>query len=215
MSAQEDRDMDLLLQRYLDGELPGREGTRLLLDAESNARLSEELEDYRSLFSLLDTMPPDLPSPTFDQRVLESVPYRRYATAPRSVWPTLVLAADPLGWLRALGRLLRSGAGAVFAAYLLFLAVGHSVLREAASAAASWLGATLAQWSQSAHSVPVLSTVLNGASAAYGLLAAGVGTLAHAWGAGVVTVLVGALLGIVLLAAVETRRGGHVAKGNH
>ena len=90
MSEQEERELDLLVQQYLDGDLPGREGTRLLLEAESDARLSNELSGYRRLYSLLDTMPRSEPSADYDRRIFESIPRERYASAPRRVWPTLV-----------------------------------------------------------------------------------------------------------------------------
>jgi len=104
MDAHDRNDLDRLVQRYLDGDLPGPRATRLFLDAQQDAKLTAELETYRRLFSVLDGLPRAEPPDGFDERVLATVPYDLYAGAPRKAWPQLVLGSRPLAWLGALGH---------------------------------------------------------------------------------------------------------------
>ncbi len=214
MDAHDRNDLDRLVQRYLDGDLPGPRATRLFLDAQQDAKLAAEMENYRRLFSVLDGLPRAEPPDGFDERVLATVPYDLYAGAPRKAWPQLVLGSRPLAWLGALGRGLRSGAGAVFAAYLLFLVISHSVLQEAASAAASAVQQGLQEVVRSSASVPVLSTLLRGLSGAWEGAVSFVQSLSRAWGPEVVTVLSGALFGLIVLALFGAR-GNDSTKERH
>ncbi len=215
MNQRESHDLDELLQEYLDGDLEGPAATRLLLDAQKDPKVSARLRLWRRLFTLLDETPREEPRPGFDARILEAVPYERYASGPRRVWPSLVLGAHPSLWVETATRRLRSGMGAVFAAYLLFLVVSRSVLQSGASQLARWLQQGLGAVADASASIPVLSAVAGWLDGAWSRAVDLVVGAAHALGPGVFTVLVGAGLGLFLLAVVGSGDGRSRVKGKH
>jgi hypothetical protein len=167
------------------------------------------------LFSALDAMPRDEPSPGFDERILASTPYEKYASAPRKQLPVLVFGkALPTPISRAL-RSLRSGVTALAAAYLLFLVVSHSFLARFASSMARDAGQGLHSVADSASEIPVLSGLVGSLAWAYDAIVAAVGDLGRAWGEGPVTLLVGLALGALMLAAVNASRRRQGAKRTH
>ncbi len=208
-------ELEVLLQRYLDGDLPGPEATRLFLAAEKDSVLAAELEAYRTLFRQLDELPREEPSEGFDQAVLAPLPYERYASAPRRVLPVLVFGKElpsPLSrFMRSLGR----GGVALMAAYLLFLVVSRSALAQAASSLAHETSLALNSLAESARELPVLSGLVGSLAWAYDAGVASVAALGRAWGEDVVTLVLGLVFGALVLAAVQASRRRQEAPRTH
>ena len=59
-----------VLQAFLEGDLPGREGASVAQHLGSCARCDSELEVWRSLFSELGSLPSRRPSEGFRDRVM-------------------------------------------------------------------------------------------------------------------------------------------------
>lgn len=220
MNAPQHRDMthdelQVFLQRYVDGELSGPDATKLFLAAQQDPDLQAEIEDYRALFAGLDDLPREEPAVDFDGFVLGRVPYDRYASAPRKQLPVLVFGKalpSPLSRvLRSLGR----GGAAVMAAYLLFLVTSHSFLAEGVSALSLRLSGALDALSRSVSEIPLLSGLVGSLAWAYDAIASAVAALGRAWGEGVVTFVLGLALGVLVFAAVKATRRRHEAHGTH
>jgi anti-sigma factor RsiW len=206
---------DRLLQRYLDGDLSNREATRIFLLAEKDPKLARELAEYRQLFNLLDQDPRDEPSPAMDARVMQAVPYERYASAPRRALPVLILGSKMPGFLvRSLG-LFRSGVVALMVAYSLFLLVSHSFLQRTVGGGALALRDALDRWAENTVHVPVFSHVVSFLASAYDASISFVARLSETWGAPAVTLALGLLLAALVLAVASRGRRGLRDKGSH
>ena len=206
---------DRVLQRYLDGDLSNHETTRIFLQSEKDPELARELAEYRQLFTLLDEDPRDEPSAAMDARVLQAVPYERYASAPRRALPVLILGSKmPAFLVRSLG-LFRSGVVALTAAYSLFLLVSHSFLQRTVGGAALALRDALDGWAQNTVHVPVVSRVVSFVASAYDASINFVSRLSESWGAPLVTLALGLLFAGLVFALVNRGRRRLRDKGSH
>ena len=203
------------LQAYLDGTLPRKEAVKLFLYAEKHSDLQAELDQYRELFSSLDAAPVEEPSPLFDERVLARIPYEKYETAPRRALPVLTIGAEAPSLLARLLRPMRNGLSAAAAAYVLFLVVSHSFLAKTVADAAAVLGEGLGRLAAGTNDVPVVSVLVGSLARAYDAVTSSVAALGSTWGGGVVTILLGLLVGGAMLGAVALGRRRQEAKRTH
>lgn len=80
---------------YVEGELDDKLALELVLVAEREPAVARALEQHRGFLSTLDRLGRAEPAPGFDDRILASVPYERYASAPRRAKVQLVLEGAP------------------------------------------------------------------------------------------------------------------------
>ncbi|HKI82896.1 MAG TPA: hypothetical protein VKA63_01065 [Candidatus Krumholzibacteria bacterium] len=206
---------DELLQRYLDGDLQGRDATRLFLQAEKAPALARALAEYRNLFALLDRDPRDEPSPQMDARVLQAVPYAKYASAPRRALPVLILGSKmPAFLVRSLG-LFRSGVAALTVAYSLFLLISHSFLQRAVGSGALAVRDALDFWAEKTVHVPLLSRLVSFMATACNSSIAFVAHWNRTWGPAAVTLILGLAFAASVFALMSLGRRRLRDKGTH
>jgi len=206
---------DQLLQRYLDGDLQGRDATRLFLQAEKDPALAHALAEYRNLFALLDREPREEPSPQMDARVLQAVPYAKYASAPRRALPVLILGSKMPGFLvRSLG-LFRSGVAALTVAYSLFLLVSHSFLQSAVGGVALAVRDALDFWAEKTVHLPLLSRPVSFLAAVCDSSMSFVAHWNRTWGPAVVTLVLGLVFAALVYALMSLGRRRLRDKGTH
>lgn len=207
--------VDQLLQRYLDGDLPNSDATRLFLQAENDPALARTLAQYRELFRLLDRVPRDEPSPEMDARVLQAVPYAKYASAPRRALPVLILGSKMPGFLvRSLG-LFRSGIAALTVAYSLFLLVSHSFLQRAVGGGALAVRDALDFWAEKTVHVPLLSRLVSFLASACDASMTFVAHWNQTWGSAAVTLVLGLVFAALIYALMSLGRRRLRDKGTH
>jgi anti-sigma factor RsiW len=66
------------MQDYLDETLPGPRATQLFLHVRECSACHRELETFKAMFGMLDTLPAVEPPADFDSRILQAVPYAAY-----------------------------------------------------------------------------------------------------------------------------------------
>lgn len=194
------------VQDYLDDTLPRADAVRFFLQTQKHPQLKAELEAYRRIYSSLDAAPRATPAPGFDARVLASVPLDRYRSAPRHPERVLVIGDATLPLAHRLFGRLRRGMTAVAAAYVLFLAVSHSFLAQSAADLAGRVGGSLEALAARTQQVPVLSGVVNALVRVYDASIQGLASLGGVLGVGVVTVIVGILVGATALGIYRSAR---------
>jgi hypothetical protein len=201
---------------YVDGTLDDKTALRLGLAAEKSPELKAEIERARSFHAALASMPVEAPAGSFDERVLTSVPYQRYASAPRRS-PIVVVLGEltPSPVQRAVQRL-GGAVSAVAAAWLLAVALGSTAWQAHVAAAGARIGAGLQGWAVSMDGTAVIGPVARILSAAYDAAFGAFGSVAGTMGLGLTIFVSGVLLGaLALWMAARRRAAGHDRSAHH
>lgn len=201
--------VDPRLQEYVDRTLEEKEALRLHLRAQADAGLAARLDATRSFFAALDGMERAEPSPSFDARILASLPLEHYRSAPRRSAPVLVLGdLAPSAWwvaLRSAGR----GAMAIAGAYLLTLVVANSALQSVISAAALRVDHALTAAAQRTDAAGPWSSLVGALARGYDALLGAASGVVSAVGPSAAVFTLGAVVGIMALASMAAWRRRH------
>jgi anti-sigma factor RsiW len=194
------------VQDYVEGTLDAKQALRLHLRAQADPVIAEELARTRAFFAALDAMPREEPPVDFDARVLASVPFEYYRSAPQRPATVLVLGdLAPAAWWVALRRAGR-GAMATAAAYVLALVVANSALRDLATSFAASIDRMLDAAVQGTASNPALSGLVSGLERAYDAATTITVRLAEVIGPSTLVFAVGGLVGLVALAGLTAHQ---------
>ena len=200
---------------YVDGTLDEADALRLTVAAEQFPDLKAEIERARGFHGALAAMPVAQPDSGFDDRVLESVPLARYASAPRRRSLVVVLgdwAPSPVQrFVERLGGVLSAAA----LAWVLALSLGSTAWQAQVSSAGAWIGATLKAWSDSASTSAILGPVARVLSGAYDASFGALGSVAGTLGLGLTIFLLGAVVGAAVFWFAARRRSAVRGRSAH
>jgi anti-sigma factor RsiW len=180
---------------YVDGTLDKKDALRLGLAAERSDALRAEITRARSFHGALAAMPVQIPSGGFEQRILDSVPLARYASAPRRSPVVVALGEITPSFVQRSVVRLGQGLSAMAVAWIIALAVGSTALQGQISAGAAALAVRLQLWSDASAGTPGLASLAAGVSASYDACHGALGSMAGAMGLGLTIFLLGAVLG--------------------
>ena len=201
---------------FVDGTLDEKTALRLGLAAEKSPELRAEIDRARAFHAALSSIPVEAPSGTFDERILASVPYQRYASAPRRSPIVVALGELTPSPVQRLVHRLGGALSAVAAAWLLAVALGSTAWQAQVAAAGTRVGAGLQGWASATEGSAVIGPVARILSATYDAAFGALGGVAGTVGLGVTIFVSGMLLGaLAFWMATRRRAASHDRSAHH